>query len=117
MSRLDHVVCFGIGIVSGGGAGALTDYLIQSSQNYTSFSRIAFDVFAGLTALVFTTGLSYSVRESLFFDKKVEVDDKSVGGSFGQYDDVTTTTTITDKRTGEIVYYDKSWVGGKVTNR
>lgn len=117
MSRLDDVVCLGIGIVSGGGAGVLADHVIQSSQKYTSFSRIALDVFAGLVSLVVTTGLCYTIRDLLFYEKKVDVDDKSVGGSLGGYDDVTTTTTITDKRTGEIVYYDRSWSGGKVTNR
>ncbi len=117
MSTLDDVVCLGIGIASGGGAGLLTDHVIQSSQEYSSFSRIALDILAGFTAFVVTTGFSYLVRNYIFYDEKIEVDDKSEGGSFGQNDSVTTTTTITDKRTGKIVYQDRSWVGGKVTNR
>lgn len=100
MSRLDDIACWGIGIISSGTVMVLTDLAIQSSQKYSSLSRVAFDVGAGAITLLSATFIAYAIRDKLFYEEVVSQKDIGTQRSGPMY---RTVVSYKDKRTGQTV--------------
>ena len=100
MTKLDNIVCWSIGIISGGVTGTLVDLAIQSSQKYTTASRIALDVVAGGTVLFATTFAAYWARNKICYEQMIE--DKHSSQEDYIHSRPTTIYHV-DKRDGKIV--------------
>lgn len=105
MTKLDNIVCWGTGILSGVITATVIDLARQSSQNnidllYDTVSRFAIDLMGGGIALLVTTYVAYNIRDKLFYTKREWNEDLEAdrAGPRGRY-----ICEYIDKRTGEVV--------------
>jgi|SRR3989344_5669619 len=98
MSKLDDVVCNGIGLVSSGLAAIAVNTAVKSIENNNSVSRIVLDVLAASAAFGIASIASYMIRDKIFYETRmINLPSEDVGKlDHNDYFYVTI-----DKRTGE----------------